>query len=194
MKLNTSRFTQNIKVSAIVIGIFCVIELLNILVGRSLNQYGLVPRELFGLVGIITAPFLHINISHFLSNVMTLWVFIYLCLQFGRMRFFLLSAHIIIVSGILLWIFGRAGYHVGASGLLYGYFGYLLLAGWLSNSFLLLSISIGIAILYGSVIWGVLPQQEGVSWEGHLFGWFNGLAFAWITRKQWLKKQRKETN
>jgi membrane associated rhomboid family serine protease len=155
--------------------VITVVELINLFLGRSLNVFGLIPREVGGLIGVATAPFLHGSLMHYFSNIVPLCIFVFLLLQHGAVRFGLVSIVIISLSGILVWLFGRTAIHVGASGLIYGYFGYLLVAGWLSREIKLLAISLFVGVGYGSMIWGVLPSMPFVSWEYHFFGFLSGI-------------------
>lgn len=154
------------------------IELANLLLGRALNLYGLVPRQPEGLLGVLTAPLLHGSVMHFSSNIVPLCVFAWLLLQHGVLRFALVTAVVVLVSGALVWAFARSAIHVGASGLIYGYFAYLLLAGLLSREFKLGLISLFVGLAYGGMIWGVLPSMPYVSWEFHLFGFIAGILAA----------------
>lgn len=158
-----------------------VVEAFNLFFERSLNTFGLIPREANGLIGIATAPFLHGSIAHYFSNIIPLSIFSFLLLQHGAKRFWLVTFVIMLISGLLVWCFGRAAIHIGASGLIYGYFGYLLLAGWLSRELKLLIISLLVGVGYGGMIWGVLPSMPFVSWEFHLFGFLVGIfaAYRW---------------
>ena len=170
----------------LVLGIFAVvslIEIINLLSGYRLNQWGNYPRELHALPGILFSPFLHGSLNHYFSNIISLCLFCFLILQYGSRRFWLLSLWIILVSGILVWLFARSATHVGASGLIYGYFAYLLLAGFLNGRIKLLMISVLVGFFYGGLIWGVMPQQNFVSWESHLFGFIAGL----VAAKLWPK-------
>lgn len=158
-----------------------IIEAVNLLLGRQLNAFGLIPRNTDALIGIITAPFLHGSLWHYFSNIVPLCIFSFLMLQHGVVRFTLVSLVCIFLSGLLVWGVGRNAIHVGASGLIYGYFGYLLLAGWLSREIKLLLISLFVGVSYGGLVFGVLPSNPYISWEGHLFGFISGLvcAFVW---------------
>ncbi len=168
--------------------IFCiavsVIEVINILSERSLNQFGLIPRDPSALLGILLAPLLHGSLVHYLSNIVPLGVFTFLMLQHGLLRFGLVTACCVVLSGGLVWLFGREAIHVGASGLIYGYFGYLLLAGFLSREFKLILISIAVGFIYGGLIWGILPVQYFVSWESHLFGFMVGIVCSLLWARQ----------
>lgn len=158
-----------------------IVEIFNLYFDRSLNDYGLIPREIPGLIGVATAPFLHGNFMHYFSNIIPLVVFSFLLLQHGAKRFWLITFVVSLISGLLVWGLGRAAIHVGASGLIYGYFGYLLVAGLLSKEVKLLLISLFVGVGYGGMIWGILPSMPFVSWEFHFFGFMVGvlLAFSW---------------
>ena len=167
-----------------VVGIMLVIEAVNMLTGRYFNQFSIFPRDLNHLAYIFTAPFLHANFTHFASNVVTLGIFALLLLQFSGKRFLSVTCGLIILTGLLVWMFGRASYHLGASGVIYGYFGYLVFAGFLSKRLFLIIISVVVAFFYGGMIWGVLPNQPYISWESHLFGFIAGLCLAWFLRSR----------
>ncbi len=157
------------------------IELVNLFTGRYLNQFGLIPRSLPSLPGIIVSPFLHGSFLHFVSNIIPLAIFSFFMLQHGVRRFARVTAVCILVSGLLTWLLGRSAIHVGASGLIYGYFAYLLLAGILSKEIQLIGISLFVGFGYGGLIFGVLPVNPYISWESHLFGFIVGIvsAFLW---------------
>ena len=152
-----------------------VVEIINFLTARSLISLGIFPRQIDGLMGIIFAPFIHGSISHFLANIVPLVVFTFLLNQYGQQRFLKLSAFLIITTGILVWLFARSSFHVGASGVIYGYFGYLLLIGWVSKQLVPMLMSLFVGLFYGGMIFGVLPLNQYVSWESHLFGFLMGL-------------------
>jgi membrane associated rhomboid family serine protease len=179
---------QSLKVQVRYVGyIFAVllcIELINLFTGRFLNHFSIVPRSISSLPYIFTAPFLHAGLQHFASNIVTLCIFSLLALQFGRRKFVLLSVGLIVGTGLLVWLFGRNAHHLGASGVIYGYFGFLVLAGFLSKRMGLMIISIFVAFFYGAMVWGVMPSQPYVSWESHLFGFICGLFLAWFLTKK----------
>ena len=175
---------QQIKLVISLSLIIAGIEILNLLSGRVLNNFGLIPRELNGLLGIVTSPLLHNNLWHFFSNILPFALFSFLLLQHGTRRYLQVSLICIFGSGLLVWIFGRTAIHVGASGLIYGYFGYLLLAGILSGKIKLIAISLFVGISYGGLVFGVLPLRSYISWESHLFGLLAGLSCAYYFHKK----------
>ena len=145
-----------------------------------LEQWGLIPRSVKGLTGIITIPFLHANLAHIMANTVPLVVL--LCLLAGsRANSIDIVVYISAIAGVLLWLFGRDAIHVGASVLVFGLIGFLVCAGYFERRLLSTLISIGVAITYGSTLFfGVLPTQSGVSWEGHLFGAIAGGVIAYF--------------
>ena len=155
------------------------VEAINLLTGRSLAAYGVFPRELHYLPMIISSPFIHANPAHLLANWFTLIVFIALMGLQGQRRFIGISIWIIVLTGVCVWLFGRSAIHLGASGLIYGYFGFLILAGWRSRRKRMLLVSVLVALAYGTMVIGVLPVAGFVSWESHLFGFISVLIAAW---------------
>lgn len=135
-----------------------------------LEQFGLVPRNVKGLLGIVGLPFLHANLAHIMANTVPLIVL--LCLLAGsRANSIDIVVYISVIAGVLLWLFGRTALHIGASVLVFGLIGFLVCAGFFEKRLLSALIAIGVAITYGSTLFfGVLPTQRAVSWDGHLFG------------------------
>jgi membrane associated rhomboid family serine protease len=164
--------------------LLALIEVLNFFTGRQLNNLGILPRDFgLGFIGIFFAPFLHGSLFHFLSNIFPFAIFSFLLLQHGFIRYLLVSGICIAFGGVLVWLFGREAIHVGASGLIYGYFGYLVAAGIFSRELKLIFISIFVGIAYGGMVFGVLPVSRYISWESHLFGLIVGVICAfWFGR------------
>lgn len=170
---------QQLTVLGAVAGILLLLEVINVLTGNWLNQFGLLPRHLYSLGFIFTAPWLHGTPAHLLTNLFPLLLFMWLTMQWGSKLFLKVSLTIMVLSGIAVWIFARGAIHIGASGMLYGYFGFLLLAGFTSGRFRYLLISVVVIALYGGMLVGVLPTQRFISFEYHLFGFLAGLLCAW---------------
>ncbi len=173
---------QQLKTSAYwILGLVLVlwaVELVNLLLGHRLNVLGILPRTIAGVPGIALAPFLHYGIRHVLLNTMPLVILGWLVILHGPRAFLEVSLVIILVSGVSIWLLGRSGYHVGASGLIFGYFGFLVARGWYERSFSSILIAAVTIILYGGILLGLLPIRAGVSWEAHLLGLLAGILAA----------------
>ena len=173
---------QRLKTSAYwILGLVLVmwaVELVNLLLGHRLNVLGILPRTIAGVPGIALAPFLHYGIRHVLLNTMPLVILGWLVILHGPRAFLEVSLAIILVSGVSIWLLGRSGYHVGASGLIFGYFGFLVARGWYERSFSSILIAAVTIVLYGGILLGLLPIRASVSWEAHLFGLLAGILAA----------------
>jgi membrane associated rhomboid family serine protease len=174
---------QHIRLVLAIFLVFSVIEIINLFTGRILSQLGTIPRYVPGLRGIVLGPFVHASLQHYFSNIIPLCIFSYLLLQYGLQRYLQVTLWVMMTSGLLVWLFARPATHIGVSGIIYGYFGYLVLAGFLSGKFKLIIISVLVAFFYGGLIFGILPSSPFVSWESHLFGFIAGL----VAAKLWAK-------
>ncbi len=150
---------------------------------QNFNEWGVFPREFFGLWGILFSPFIHSGLEHLYHNSAPLVVLSAALFYFYKP----ISWQVILVgflgSGLLLWLIGRPSYHIGASGMIYFLFGFLFFKGLFSRYFRLIALSLAVVFLYGSLVWGIFPTQENVSWEGHLSGLLVGLLMALVYRK-----------
>jgi len=169
-----------VKILATVVSIFWIIFILNgVIFGGRLNAFGILPRNLIGLRGILFAPFLHGSFYHVLANTAPFIVLGWLVMLRNIKDFYFVSFISALVSGLGTWLIGSPNsVHVGASGVIFGYFGYLLFRGYFERSFVAIAIAIVIAVTYGGLIWGVLPTRSYISWEGHLFGLIGGIIAA----------------
>lgn len=155
------------------------------LFGGRLILQGIYPRQLDGLQGIIWAPFLHGSFSHLVANTLPLLTLGGLIMLGEASDFIVVTVVSAVISGLGTWLIGAPNsVHVGASGVIFGYFGYLLLRGYFDRSAFAITAAILVIIFYGGFLWGVLPTQPGVSWEGHLFGFIGGGLAAWILAKR----------
>ena len=146
--------------------------------GISLSVFGILPRELLGLIGIIFGPLLHGSLLHLVSNTLpvlllgvTLYYFygniardVFLVCYFG--------------TGLLVWLFARTTFHIGASGLIYGIASFLFVSGIVRKELKSIIIAIAVAVIYGGLVYGLLPTFPGISWESHLFGALVGVVIA----------------
>lgn len=144
---------------------------------------GIKPLHFNGLQGILLSPFAHGSLKHITSNSISFLVLAIALFYFYRLiayRVFFLNWAI---SGILLWLGGRASTHIGVSGLIYGLAFFLFFSGVFRKDKRLSAISMIVVLLYGSMVWGLLPQGGNISWEGHLFGAISGITLAWYYHK-----------
>ncbi|GIK21107.1 MAG: rhomboid family intramembrane serine protease [Ignavibacteriales bacterium] len=163
--------------------ILWVIHTLSVLININLSSYGIYPRHFKGLLGIIVSPLIHADYSHLISNTAPLIV-LGLSIFYFYPKVAYKSLFIIYFgTGILVWIFGREAYHIGASGIIYGFISFLFFSGLFRKDNRSIALALVVVFLYGSLIWGVLPGKQNVSWESHLFGAIVGIFLAFIFRK-----------
>jgi membrane associated rhomboid family serine protease len=145
-----------------------------------LDAHGIRPRTVPGLAGIPLAPFLHGDFPHLISNSLPFLVLGGLVLAGGRGEFLGTTIFVIAVGGAAVWLLAPANSnHIGASGLVFGYLGFLLARGFFEKSIAWCALSLAVLIAYGGLLFGVLPGQPGISWQGHLFGFAAGIVAAW---------------
>jgi len=172
---------------AFVAGLY-VIELVDTALGNRLDAAGVMPRDVEGLDGILFAPLLHSGWDHLAANTVPLLVFGFLILLAGVARWAVVTAVVWLVGGAGIWLTGgEQTLHLGASVLAFGWLVYLIVRGFFSRSAPQVAIGLLLVFFYGGVLWGVLPGQPGVSWQGHLFGALGGLLAAW-----WLGRRDRE--
>jgi membrane associated rhomboid family serine protease len=164
------------------VALLYALELVDTLLGNRLDGGGVRPRRVDGLDGILFAPLLHHGWGHLLANTFPLLVFGFLILLAGVARWLAVTAVVWLVGGAGTWLTADPGsLHLGASVLAFGWLVYLLLRGVFSGNASQIALGVILLFLYGSVLWGVLPGQPGISWQGHLFGAVGGaLAAAWF--------------
>lgn len=179
MRIDNQKTTSQLLIPVYFVAILWIVEAVNFILGHKLSMFGIYPRSLKGLVGIPLSPFLHGGIVHLLLNTGPLIILGYFIILHGRQIFMEVTLFIIVAGGAGVWIIGRSSYHVGASGLIFGYFGYLLSRGIFNKNISSLLVSLITVSIYGGLFWGMLPTLTRVSWEGHLCGFAAGILAAW---------------
>jgi membrane associated rhomboid family serine protease len=168
------------QVIAVFVCMLYVVELVDTVLGNRLDGAGVKPRDVDGLDGIVFAPLLHAGWAHLVANTVPLLVFGFLILLGGVARWAAVTAVVWVVGGIGVWVTGGDHtVHIGASVLAFGWLVYLLLRGFFARSASQILVGLVLLFVYGGVLWGVLPGQPGVSWQGHLFGAAGGAWAAW---------------
>jgi membrane associated rhomboid family serine protease len=173
---------QSLLFPAFFVIIIWLIKITEIVFDIDLVYLGLYPLKWRGLIGILTAPLIHADLRHLFDNsipvfLLSLAIF-YFYSPVAYKVFFLTW----IITGILVWIGGRSSYHIGASGLIYGFASFLFFSGIIRNSINLLAISLLVVFLYGGLVWGIFPFDYKISWESHLFGALTGFFLALVYR------------
>lgn len=155
----------------------------------NFNKFGVFPRTVKGLRGIFLSPFIHSNTSHLFNNTIPLFIFLTSLFFFYKKVAFKVLIYGGFLTGILTWIIARNSYHIGASGVVYLLFSFIFFSGILKRHLRLISLSLVVIFLYGSMIWYVLPIKDGMSWEGHLSGFFAGIIFAFLYKDKGIVKE-----
>ena len=161
------------------LGVMWAIEILDLFPFVHLDRSGIRPRTFAGLAGIVFAPFLHDGFAHLLANSFPFLILGGIVLLGGRRLFWSVTVFVTLAGGLGVWLFaGRSTNHIGASGLIFGYLGFLLARGFFEKSVRWMIAAGVILVGYGGLLFGVLPIHAGVSWEGHLFGFLAGVGAA----------------
>jgi membrane associated rhomboid family serine protease len=162
-----------------------VLELYDQLTGQWLDQDGIVPRSLDGLSGVLWAPLLHGGFAHLAANTLPFVVLGFLVLANGIGRFVYVTAVIWVLGGLGVWLTAPYGsVTIGMSGVIFGWLTYLLVRGFFARSGTQILLAVVVFFLWGGILLGVLPGQEGVSWQGHLFGALAGIFAAWLVARR----------
>jgi len=171
--------TDNIRFILYFVASLWVVHIVDWLLPYNLKSLGILPRNLKGLIGIFTAPFLHANLYHLISNTVPLLVLgVLLVIFYDRVALSVIT-FVIIVGGSLVWLLGRSAIHIGASGVIYGIAAFLIAYGIMRRKLVPVILSIVVAFIYGgSMLTGLLPGRGIVSWESHLFSAIAGVLAA----------------
>ncbi|WP_410011311.1 rhomboid family intramembrane serine protease [Streptomyces nigrescens] len=167
------------------VALLWLLEGVDVITGGALDTFGIQPREPSELVDVVPAAFLHFGFGHLAANTLPLLVLGFLAaLRSGIRRFLVVVLLIILASGLGVWLTAAPGSNTaGASGVIFGLFGYLLVRGFIERSPLDIVIGLAVGAVYGSILWGALPMTAGqVSWQAHLFGLLGGITAAFTLR------------
>ncbi|MFO0553141.1 MAG: rhomboid family intramembrane serine protease [Polyangiaceae bacterium] len=167
------------------VGVMWAEEAVDFVLGGRLDALGIHPRTAWGLLGILFAPFLHAGFGHLIANTIPLIVLSVLIMLRRKRDLLVVSVASALVGGLGIWLIAPSNtVHLGASILVFGYLGYLLARGLFERKVWSIAGSVVAFVLYGGALWGVLPGQVGISWQGHLFGFVGGvLAARWLSSR-----------
>ncbi|MBL6964349.1 MAG: rhomboid family intramembrane serine protease [Bacteroidetes bacterium] len=170
--------------------ILWIVELVEINFNLNFSNLGLYPRDPSTLGGLFFTPFIHSDLTHLFNNSVPLFVAIIGIMYFYRSSAYFIMGSSWLVTNMLIWFFAREGNHIGASGLVYAYISFLFFGGAFSNNRNLLGLSLVLIFAYGTMIWGIFPVENNVSWESHLIGALVGMVYAFLFRKKSIQPEK----
>jgi len=179
--VDTARIGSGLKLLVVLVGLMWLSEVIDTVTNGALDQYGIISREPRGLIGILTAPFLHLGFGHLVSNTLPLVTLGALIAVSGAARLFAVTAIVTVIGGFGTWLISPPNtITIGASGLVFGYASYLILRGLFNRRLGQVLLGIIVVMVWGSALLGGLLPQDGISWQGHLFGGIAGVLAAWV--------------
>ena len=181
---------SNIQIPLLFVVLMWIPFLAELAFNTDISWLGIYPREFKSLGGIFLSPFIHGDINHLMNNTLPMLVLGSLTYYFYRPVFYKAYFYSIFFTGLLVWLFARPSFHIGASGIIYALASLLFFSGMFRKSYRLVAVSLIVVFLYGGMVWGVLPLKEGISWESHLFGGIVGGILALKYRK-WVFLEKK---
>jgi len=185
-----SELRANWRILAAVIALLWLVEVVDTFLGGALGRFGIWPRELIGLPGVLAAPFLHKGYLHLVGNTVGLFFLGGMLLLRDRSDFWKTTAAGV-VSGFAVWAFGRGGFvHIGASGVIFAYFGFLVTIGFFEHKVGSVLLSIAVGLGWGSLVSGALPTEAAVSWEWHAAGLVAGIGVAAVVGRRERLRER----
>ncbi|NOR28135.1 MAG: rhomboid family intramembrane serine protease [Lutibacter sp.] len=173
-----------IGIPLVTIILIWVIYFVEIKLGLNFNNYGIYPKSILGLRGVILSPFIHSDATHLFNNSIPLAVMLG-CLYYFYQKIANKVLFIgLLTTGLLTWIIGRPSYHIGASGIIYLLVSFVFFSGIFRKYYRLIALSLAVVFLYGSMVWYIFPTEERISWEGHLSGFVTGFMLAFLYRRK----------
>jgi membrane associated rhomboid family serine protease len=172
------------------VAVFWLVRIGETIFGFDLYRWGILPRHIHGLWGILFSPFIHSDFNHLISNTVPFFILLFALVYFYRSISYRIFFLIYFLSGLCVWIGGRESFHIGASGIVYGLVAFHAVSGIIRNDLRLLIISAIVIFLYGGLVWGILPLKPEVSWESHLWGAASGVLLAYYYRRYSLHRRK----
>lgn len=183
-------FIHSLIIPAVFVFVFWIVEIIEQTTGISLVRFGVYPLHLKGLPGILFSPFIHAGFSHLISNSIPFFILFFALIYFYRRISYRIFFQLYILSGLCVWLAGREAWHIGASGVVYAMAAFHFVSGIIRNDVRLLTISVVVVFLYGGMVWGMLPIDPEISWEGHLWGAVSGVILAFYYRKYIIRRDK----
>jgi membrane associated rhomboid family serine protease len=174
---------KNLQIALVAVSIPWLVYLVDLFLPVDLRLYGIRPRNIEGLWGIVFSPFLHANYGHLIANTGALFVLLFVALAFRRNLTLIALLVIAVLGGGFVWVFSDANtIHIGSSGIIFGLIGFLIFSGVFRREWRALAVSVVICLIYGGALFSLFYYMPGISWTGHFFGFFAGVLAAWWTR------------
>ncbi|HHP7235138.1 MAG TPA: rhomboid family intramembrane serine protease [Desulfobacterales bacterium] len=175
---------KSLKTALFFIGLLWIVHLANLLIHIDLRYFGLHPRNPDLWWTLFSWPLLHGSLQHLIANTVALFPLLVLAFGYNRRLTFKALALIYLLTGGLVWVFGRSNaVHIGASGIVFGLIGFLLFAGFFRKDWVAVAISLLVGLMYGGALASLLVYTPGLSWESHIFGFVSGIVAAGATRR-----------
>ena len=178
MVSDKKKFIHSLIFPSLFLIVIWTVKLTEIITDTSFAGYGVYPLKAKGLIGILLAPLIHGDINHILANTIPVFILMTAVFYFYSRVAYKVFFISYFVSGFWVWVSARPAYHIGASGLIYAFAAFIVVTGIIKNNKNLLALSLAILFVYGSMIWGVLPNEPHISWESHLMGMMSGILLA----------------
>ncbi len=183
-EITTKEFNRSIRFPFVFIGILWIIHIAKVVLSLPLNKFGVLPRETYGLKGILASPLIHSDYGHLISNSLPSFVLLTMIFIFYRKVALKSFALIYLLTGVAVWLFAHKAFHIGASGVVYGLVSFVFWSGIFRRNMKSIVLALVVTILYSGYFVGIVPNQPGISWESHLFGAIVGIFVAYLFRKQ----------
>lgn len=183
-KLERNKLLNAVFYPALFILVIGLVHSVQFVFDIKFTHYGIFPRNEKGLIGIITSPLIHGSFSHLFNNSIPILILGSSLFFFYKEIALKVTVWVYLMVGVWTWVYAREAYHIGASGLLYGLFSFLLVSGFIRQNKQLISLSFAVIFLYGSLVWGIFPIDVKISFEGHLWGFVAGVILAVYYRKK----------
>ena len=174
---------HSIFVSGYLVVVLWLIKFFEIEFNLDFSTWGILPRDITGLRGIIFSPLIHADFKHLIANTIPFFILTFSLFFFYRKSSYIIFILIYLFTGVFVWLGGREAMHIGASGLIYGLAAFLFMSGIIGYNIRLLTISLVVSLVYGGMFWGIFPTKPEISWESHLWGGISGFVLAIFFRK-----------
>lgn len=183
-------FFHSLLFPALFVVALWIVEIIEQTFGLSFVEFGIFPRHLNGLQGILFSPFIHSDFNHLISNSLPFFVLGFMLIYFYRRISYRIFFLLYILSGFSTWVMGREAWHIGASGVVYALAAFHFVSGIIRSDLRLLTLSAIVVFLYGGLVWGLLPIRPEISWEGHLSGAIFGVVLAFYYQKYIVRREK----